>query len=109
MTANSSPPIRARVSVERRIEWARSAASMQDRVADRVAVAVVHSLEVVEVEDQQGEWAVVGVAAAAAGPGAGVELTVEGGVEDAAVADAGQRVAVGEVALAHLGGNEPLS
>ena len=61
----------------------------QDLVAGPVAVAVVHVLEVVEVEDEQG--------AAAADPLRVVDLLAQCGLEVAPIGEPGQAVVIGEV------------
>ena len=57
--ANSPPPIRASMSVERNTLSARWEVLAQDRVADRVTVVVVDRLEVVEVDDEHRERLVI--------------------------------------------------
>ena len=90
MTANSSPPIRATVSISR--ELAREDLRECDErvVAGRVAVEIVDLLEVVDVDQQRSE----GLAAA---PGAR-QLVPEPLADGAAVEQAGQRIRGGGVA-----------
>ena len=63
-TANSSPPIRATVSISRSSRLSTCARSDERVVAGRVALAVVDLLEVVDVDHQRRERL-------AAAPGAG--------------------------------------
>ena len=78
------------MSAERTTSRTRSASLRQDAVAGEVPDAVVDRLEVVEVEDDQGEVPVVAVCAR--------DLAGERLVEVAAVVQAGQCVEVGELA-----------
>ena len=100
ITANSSPPIRASRSVERRTPATRSAVWRRTASPTGMAVVVVDRLEVVEVEDEQREGLVVAAAAAAVGVGPRRQLAPQRRVEGAAVGDSGQRVDVGDLALA---------
>ena len=90
MTANSSPPTRQAMSAERTTSRTRSARLGEDAVAGEMPDAVVDRLEVVEVEDDEREAAVVAVRAG--------DLAGEGLVEVAPVVQARQRVEVGELA-----------
>ena len=57
MTANSSPPSRATISVSRRHVPSRSATVAQQFIADRMAESVVDALEMIEIEAMHGEAA----------------------------------------------------
>ena len=78
------------MSALRTTDWRRSATPARDRVPGEVADAVVNRLEVVDVEDHEGELAIVAVGTRA--------FADEGLVEVAAVVEGGQRVEIGELA-----------
>ena len=82
-TANSSPLSRETMSVARRQLWMRRAVPAQDLVADPVTNRVVDRLEVVEVEEQQGQI------------GAGVHVALQLQLEGAPVGHPGQGVDAG--------------
>ena len=91
-TTNSSPPRRTSSSYPRVRSRKRLRARDDHRVAGLVAELVVHGLEAVEVEQQQGH-----ALAVALGP---AEVLVERTLEPAPVAEAGQRLRLGLFAQA---------
>ena len=101
--ANSSPPMRARVSLERSIDWARSATwrRMASPTGWPWLSLIVLKLSRSRISRASGLRR-LGAA------GIGGELPLQHRVELAAVGDPGERVAVGDVALVELGLEQPL-